>query len=310
MIAMNKELKIQCSFAASDIQKNLKKLQDCLSQIKNKRTKGLQENIHQIRVQTRRISAAMKLFNYCFDEKKANKIVKKLKKLRKSMGDARDKDIQIELLNNVAVLKKSTKHKNGIDFLLHNLGEKRKQYNKPIQDSLINFKNSQTIKSISKLLSTFQENSKSGFCISLPIIQKQIQDMLDTIFDLLNSRDISNIHKSRILIKKTRYILEMFPKKTIVLLKSHIAKIKRLQTILGEINDFYIFAEYLNKLNKKNANLDPITKTDINYVLKALHQYQSNKLISLDKYLIYLNNINFQTQIIKEINQLESSATK
>jgi hypothetical protein len=215
------------------------------------------------------------------------------------------------MLNNIAILKSSLKYKDGINFLKNELGKERILCNKTIKEALVNFKSSQAVKFISRLLCKFYAKSKSDFCISLPIIQEQINDKLEMIFNLLGSRDISNIHKARIIIKKIRYILEIFPKKTFISLKSHISKIKKLQTILGDINDIDLFMKYLNKLtNQKNNILDLSSKTSIDYILKTLNKTKSNKLNSLDKYLQFLSNIDFQNKITNYIKQLDRSVAQ
>lgn len=56
------------------------------------------EYIHRCRVATRRIRASLSLFECCFP-KKAKKWRKEIQDLTKSLGDARDRDVQIAFVN-------------------------------------------------------------------------------------------------------------------------------------------------------------------------------------------------------------------
>ncbi|MBP2132738.1 putative phosphoesterase [Methanomicrobium sp. W14] len=57
------------------------------------------EYVHRCRVATRRIRAALPLYSECFDGKSLKTWKKKIRSLTKALGEARDKDVQIDFLN-------------------------------------------------------------------------------------------------------------------------------------------------------------------------------------------------------------------
>jgi CHAD domain-containing protein len=56
------------------------------------------ERVHAMRVATRRLRAALEIFEPCFPEKRHRKALKKVKSLADALGERRDADVEIALL--------------------------------------------------------------------------------------------------------------------------------------------------------------------------------------------------------------------
>lgn len=56
------------------------------------------EPVHDMRVATRRLRAAMEVFEPCFPRKRFKRALKEVKALADALGERRDRDVQIELL--------------------------------------------------------------------------------------------------------------------------------------------------------------------------------------------------------------------
>jgi CHAD domain-containing protein len=56
------------------------------------------ERVHAMRVATRRLRAALEIFAPCFPEKRHRKALKKVKSLADALGERRDADVEIALL--------------------------------------------------------------------------------------------------------------------------------------------------------------------------------------------------------------------
>src|SRR5262249_40090742 len=56
------------------------------------------ERVHDMRVATRRLRAALEIFEPCFPAKKHRKALKRVKRLADALGERRDADVEIELL--------------------------------------------------------------------------------------------------------------------------------------------------------------------------------------------------------------------
>ncbi len=60
------------------------------------------ERVHDMRVATRRLRAALEIFEPCFSRKRHHKALKKVKALADALGERRDADVEIELLERLA----------------------------------------------------------------------------------------------------------------------------------------------------------------------------------------------------------------
>jgi CHAD domain-containing protein len=56
------------------------------------------EPLHDMRVATRRLRAALEVFEACFPRKRFRKALKRVKALADALGERRDRDVEIELL--------------------------------------------------------------------------------------------------------------------------------------------------------------------------------------------------------------------
>jgi CHAD domain-containing protein len=59
------------------------------------------ERVHDMRVATRRLRAALEIFEACFSRKRHRKALKKVKALADALGDRRDLDVEVELLEEI-----------------------------------------------------------------------------------------------------------------------------------------------------------------------------------------------------------------
>jgi CHAD domain-containing protein len=59
------------------------------------------EPVHDMRVATRRLRAALEVFEPCFPQKRQRKALKKVKALADALGERRDADVEIALLENL-----------------------------------------------------------------------------------------------------------------------------------------------------------------------------------------------------------------
>jgi len=60
------------------------------------------ERLHDMRVATRRLRAALEVFAPCFPAKRHRKALKRVKALADALGERRDRDVSIELLESFA----------------------------------------------------------------------------------------------------------------------------------------------------------------------------------------------------------------
>jgi CHAD domain-containing protein len=60
------------------------------------------ENVHDMRVATRRLRSALEVFEPCFPRKRFRKALREVKDLADALGERRDRDVQIEQLTRLS----------------------------------------------------------------------------------------------------------------------------------------------------------------------------------------------------------------
>ena len=76
------------------------------------------ERVHDMRVATRRLRAAMEVFTVCFPANEHGKLLKEVKRLADALGERRDPDVAIEELEGIAAELGTTR---GLPSLLREL---------------------------------------------------------------------------------------------------------------------------------------------------------------------------------------------
>ncbi len=90
------------------------------------------ERLHDMRVATRRLRAALEVFSACFPRKRHRKALKRVKSLADALGERRDRDVTIEslrgLLGEVPVVDRP-----GVEALVERLREEQAQANEELR---------------------------------------------------------------------------------------------------------------------------------------------------------------------------------
>ena len=82
------------------------------------------ERVHDMRVATRRLRAAMEVFRPCFPRKRFRRALKEVKALADALGERRDRDVEIEFLERFAQ-EVDAGDREGTAALIARLGEER-----------------------------------------------------------------------------------------------------------------------------------------------------------------------------------------
>lgn len=216
------------------------------------------EAIHDMRVATRKLRAAIKTFKEILPTK-AKDIQKKLQKLGSILGEKRDLDVFFEFILNAL-------HPKSVSF---------KKWHRKIYQS--QEKNLLILKSkkYSRLFDSLKElktvaTKKNILKVSRNRIRKELKMVLETASSIDSTVDDKTFHKLRISIKKLRYVCEFFEpifSRYICSLSDFIEKTKTIQEILGDHQDaikgISMLIHYKSKFSSKE-----FLKIKKNYELK------------------------------------------
>jgi CHAD domain-containing protein len=89
------------------------------------------ERVHDMRVATRRLRAALEVFEDCFPRKRRRKALKRVKALADALGERRDVDVEIELLEGLAD-EVAKEDRAALGALIENLRARQRQANEDL----------------------------------------------------------------------------------------------------------------------------------------------------------------------------------
>jgi CHAD domain-containing protein len=206
------------------------------------------EYVHQARVASRRLRAAMRIFADCFPAGKVGKWRMQIRRLTRRLGAARDTDVQIEYLKKFIsdLPAKSKKLRPGLRRIMLRLKQRRQTIQPKVVKVLDRLEEKQVLaeiitelNAITTRCATLRPKIRSQFVFQKT--QEHIKDRLVGLFSfehsLDNPRDHTGHHQMRIAAKRLRYTLEIcnLPYKN--RLTEHIEGLRRLQSLLGKLHD-------------------------------------------------------------------------
>ncbi|MEJ2702119.1 MAG: CHAD domain-containing protein [Sedimentisphaerales bacterium] len=216
------------------------------------------ECVHHSRVASRRMRAGLRFFDGCFPAKKMKKWVSQIKKVTKKLGQARDRDVQIEFIKDfLSNLDKAQKpFKTGINRLLLRLRQGREKIQPKVVESIDGFDASGVLADmhgeIEKVLFSFRgEDVPLLSQIVVRHIREQVAGQLEELLSHQNTlsdpSDKKGHHQMRISAKRLRYTLEICDMAFDGELKEIIKVLKKAQTCLGDVHDSDVWGDYLDQ---------------------------------------------------------------
>jgi CHAD domain-containing protein len=230
------------------------------------------ENVHQLRVSTRRADAALRLFRSCLRKRDYREARDRLRTLRKAAGDARDADVFLIELRERAP-KARERQREGFDFLIgYGLGLRAAA--RPALEAL-------PVEGfaayVPELLKEVRPPEQARLMdLALPALQKSFAKLAAATAGDLG--DYAQLHQVRIAGKRLRYGLEVFagcfgpPMREVAY-----PLVEEMQETLGRANDSHAAAERLGALRDRLADWGP-TGERARPVIEALLRSHQRRL--------------------------------
>jgi CHAD domain-containing protein len=211
------------------------------------------EYVHRARVATRRLRAAMKFFDECFDARCGKRWRREIRRLTRELGDARDKDVQIEYVRGALADIHEPQYVLGIARLLVTFEHQRESVQVRVLRALDRFRESRTAEEISaaiKPMADRQPADPSEFVLQRAEEQivSRLEELLSYESSLANAADQQQHHAMRIAAKRLRYTMEICRGAYAGRLDPFLASVKEIQGLLGEIHDRDVWGAQLDAL--------------------------------------------------------------
>lgn len=215
------------------------------------------EFIHRARVASRRLRCGLRLFRDCFGRRVVKGWRKEIRRLTNGLGDARDKDVQIEFVCDFLGRLEDRACYPGIARLLVQLEHQREALQPTVLKTVDRLASSPVpseMNSITKALVSELSGRGVGvqsdavFCMAEKHVLSKLEDLLGYEASLVDTEAEHEHHAMRIAAKGLRYTMEICKPAYAGQLDEFITATKRVQTLLGDLHDCDVWIEHLQAL--------------------------------------------------------------
>ena len=219
------------------------------------------ENVHRMRVASRRVRADLDVFEPIFPKKKFAGWKKEFRAMTRVLGSARDGDVQITYLEELL----KGPHPEAVGKGLEALLEHKRAYRVSLQPSLTlsieELAQERTIETLIEHLAGMEPaegqetglRTRANLSKSMESIQKRVDEVSGYSKYVERPLAIAEHHAMRISAKRLRYTLEIFQPLYDDGLKDEISEIKRFQDVLGEMHDCDVWVSDLRAVLNEGA---------------------------------------------------------
>lgn len=213
------------------------------------------EYVHRMRVASRRLRQRLALFAAIMPERKAEGWLKEVKRLTRALGQARDRDVQIALLQDLEKEFPDPRLKPGYERLQLRLRQNRAGLQKKVTRALDRAERGGEFAEMER---TFRQLRVAGemhpdsvrpsaalYGLAYGAIAAGIGELLAFEIYLNQPERSEELHEMRIAAKRLRYTLEAFAPLDADELKREIKALKAVQEHLGDIHDCDVWIGWL-----------------------------------------------------------------
>ncbi len=233
------------------------------------------EHVHQLRVATRRADAALKLFRLCLPRKAYRRSRKRLRRIRRAAGAARDWDVFLMALAGRAA-EAPPAQLPGIDFLIgHALGHRQ-----AAQTALAELEQDDFAELAAGVLDAVRPAGEGELALLGELARPLIAARLDRL-ERAASGDLGHyeqLHEARIQGKRLRYAMEVladcFPPR---FKEDLYPRVEEMQEILGRANDSHVACGRLAEA-RRQLKAWPETWARVKAGVEALLRFHQRRL--------------------------------
>lgn len=234
-----------CVYGAKIIQRHLAAM---AAEVEGVRAAEDIECIHRMRVATRRMRTALTLFSDCFPKQDYKKIQKDVRKVTRALGEARDLDVQLEVIEAALEEFPDPVFQPGIKRLKLRLTQRRAEVQQHVDAAMDKMLADHLIERLEAWAAPLLEQSKSVYLYTPALyqlafrgIQVRIDELLSHVPYITDPQNVQELHAMRISAKRLRYAMETFEELYGGQLKPFITTARKLQDQLGAIHDLDVW---------------------------------------------------------------------
>lgn len=209
--------------------------------------------VHQLRVASRRAAAALEIFESLLPSRRVRKIKKELRRIRRSLGDARDLDVLAERLETLA----QQGEDGAVTSVLRRISKLRQRAQKPARQVYRRSRRIQLKRQMNRIARRAKHPQELHFG---PFARQGMRRVVDDFFQAAAAdlSDIENLHELRIVGKQLRYAMEIYAGAFGTAIRDDLYPVfAQVQDKLGAINDhataLRLFGQWQRAVDSKRA---------------------------------------------------------
>ena len=212
------------------------------------------ECLHRMRVASRRLRSLLPLVSDCLPAKQTVRWRKQLRRVTRALGDARDADVQAVCLLDALKDCRNDRHRPGLERLLLRFRQRRDDLQAPLADTLERLASGRLMQrmemALRYLMATSQlyadsESARHTYGRCRSAIMRRLQEVLAAAATIRGPHSNTELHTTRIAVKRLRYTLQAFAPLYPDTLNDAIRTARRLQDVLGNVHDCDVWVEML-----------------------------------------------------------------
>lgn len=213
------------------------------------------EPVHDMRVATRRLRAALEVFEPCFPHKRHRKALKKIKGLADALGKRRDADVEIILLESLAE-EATEADRRALGELIKALRVRQAEAN----ESLASYVTPKRLKKLRRRLKKLVKKARTDAAGPLRpnvgrIVSVRLEELGGFVDEALAPEASTAQHDMRIAAKRLRYVLEIFEPCLGEEADAARGAAEQLQSVLGDLHDCDLMLAKVEKIGSVAAVL-------------------------------------------------------
>jgi CHAD domain-containing protein len=212
------------------------------------------EAVHKMRVATRRLRAAMSLFQPCLPARRFRSWRREVRGITKALGGARDLDVQILFVEEFLGGLQEKKYVPGVQRLLLRLRQRRDRIQAGVLRAMDDAESSDLFSKMGQTLREILVQGRLADASTTSVlvlefarsaIRRRLGEMLSYETAISTPERVEELHAMRIAAKRLRYCLEVFSPLYEGAMAGPLKSTRRTQTLLGDIHDCDVWTDRL-----------------------------------------------------------------
>ena len=217
------------------------------------------ECVHQTRVASRRLQAALKMFRNCLEPDQRKRWRKEIRRVVDRLGEARDGDVQIEYLCRALRSVDRVECYPGIARLLSRTERRRERLQKPVLKAVDRLQSADVLEEMRRAAKQLAKGggrrpktvrSETSLRITGQRVVGQLEKLLRHEDGLADCEAKGRHHAMRIAAKRLRYTMEIAGPVYEGGLDEAVKTVKKLQVFLGDVHDCDVWIERLDDFDR------------------------------------------------------------